>query len=246
MCWFQLSVLAVSGKRASHRPRAAVAAGRSPCAPPGYEPGGPASCGFCNTSAIHRNSPGAGVNRCGRLNRAVVVSLEPPSRYHVDTLDVYSAKQRQAFVKQAAVELGCLDDIVKRDLGRVLLKLEGLQDVAIQEALAPKDAATALDAMQERDALALLRDPMLTDRIVADMGRCGVVGEAANLLAGYLAAVSRKLDHPLHPGDAGACGHLDHADLYAGQHPAVEGHPHGDTSGAVDAAGAARRRPPAR
>jgi hypothetical protein len=34
-------------------------------------------------------------------------------------------------------------------------------------------------------------------RIVLDMERCGVVGEANNLLAGYLAAVSRKLDTPL-------------------------------------------------
>jgi hypothetical protein len=39
--------------------------------------------------------------------------------------------------------------------------------------------------------------PDLVDRIVADMGHCGIVGESANLLAGYLAATSRKLDAPL-------------------------------------------------
>ena len=32
---------------------------------------------------------------------------------------------------------------------------------------------------------------------MADLQRCGVVGEETNLLAGYLAAVSRKLDTPL-------------------------------------------------
>lgn len=37
----------------------------------------------------------------------------------------------------------------------------------------------------------------LVERIVEDMERCGIVGESTNLLAGYLAAVSRKLDAPL-------------------------------------------------
>jgi DNA primase len=43
----------------------------------------------------------------------------------------------------------------------------------------------------------LLKAPDLVERIVSDMDRCGIVGESTNLLAGYLAAVSRKLDQPL-------------------------------------------------
>ncbi|CUI02845.1 DNA primase [Janthinobacterium sp. CG23_2] len=117
--------------------------------------------------------------------------------YYVDTLDVYSAKQRMVYIKQAAVELGVQDEAIKRDLGRVLLKLESLQDGAIQEALAPKDAVPQLSDSEQAAALALLKAPDLTRRLVADMERCGVVGEATNLLAGYLAAVSRKLDAPL-------------------------------------------------
>lgn len=117
--------------------------------------------------------------------------------YYVDTLDVYSAKQRMVYIKQAALELGMQDEAIKRDLGRVLLKLEGLQDGAIQEALAPKDAVPQLSDSEHAAALALLKAPDLTRRLVDDMERCGVVGEATNLLAGYLAAVSRKLDAPL-------------------------------------------------
>ena len=50
----------------------------------------------------------------------------------------------------------------------------------------------------EREAaLALLRDPKLLDRILADFEACGIVGERTNKLVGYLAAVSRKLDAPL-------------------------------------------------
>lgn len=127
----------------------------------------------------------------------VNVQVRSEAGYHVDTLDVYSAKQRAAFIKMAAGELGTQDDTVKRDLGRVLLKLETLQDEAITAALAPKDAAPPIDEAQQRAALELLKAPSLVERIVEDMERCGIVGESTNLLAGYLAAVSRKLDAPL-------------------------------------------------
>ncbi|MBC7513497.1 MAG: toprim domain-containing protein, partial [Herminiimonas sp.] len=117
--------------------------------------------------------------------------------YHVDTLDLYAARARAAYIKQAAIELGVPDETVKRDLGQVLLKLETLQDDAIGHNAQPKSKTPILSADDERAALELLQAPDLIGRIVADMERCGVVGEANNLLAGYLAAVSRKLDTPL-------------------------------------------------
>jgi len=43
----------------------------------------------------------------------------------------------------------------------------------------------------------LLQAPALLTRIVKDVNRLGVVGEATNMLVGYLAGVSRKLDKPL-------------------------------------------------
>ena len=117
--------------------------------------------------------------------------------YYVDTLDIYSAKQRAAYIKQAALELAIVDETIKRDIGRVLLQLETLQDAAITKALTPKESVPTLTETDTAAALALLQAPDLTQRLVADMERCGVVGEATNLLAGYLAAVSRKLDAPL-------------------------------------------------
>ncbi len=117
--------------------------------------------------------------------------------YHVDTLDVYSAKARALYLKAAAVELGSQEDTLKRDLGRVLLKLEALQDEAIRTTLAPKETAVELGELEHAAALDWLKVPDLIARLEADMARCGVVGEATNLLAGYLAAVSRKLDAPL-------------------------------------------------
>jgi hypothetical protein len=118
-------------------------------------------------------------------------------RFHVDTLDLYGARQRAIYGKQAAAELGVEEDVIKADLGKVLLKLESLQDAQIREAMKPKDAAVVLTDEETVAALELLRDPRLLDRILEDFRLCGVVGEEVNKLVGYLAAVSRKLDDPL-------------------------------------------------
>jgi DNA primase catalytic core len=118
-------------------------------------------------------------------------------RFHVDTLDLYSAKARSSYLAQAAIELQLADEILKVDLGRVLLKLEELQDAAIREVLEPQTPAVAIAADDEREAMALLKSPDLLDRILADFEACGIVGEATNKLTAYIAAVSRKLERPL-------------------------------------------------
>jgi len=120
-------------------------------------------------------------------------------RFHVDTLDLYNARARASFLTQAAVELQVADDILKTDLGRVLLKLEELQEAAIRKTLEPKPPAEAqaMDEVERQAALALLTAPDLMARILADFEACGIVGEATNKLIGYLAAVSRKLAGPL-------------------------------------------------
>jgi DNA primase len=118
--------------------------------------------------------------------------------FHVDTFDLYAARARVAYLTQAAAELGLSEDVLKSDLGRVLLKLEALQEQAIQAALTPKAAAqSAMNADEHMAALDLLNTPDLPARILADFEAAGVVGESTNKLVGYLAAVSRKLDRPL-------------------------------------------------
>jgi DNA primase catalytic core len=130
----------------------------------------------------------------------VLVSGTTPrgeSAFHVDTLDLYSSRQRGIFMKQAADELGIKEEVIRRDLGRVLMKLEELQDAQIKQALAPKEEAFALTEEEQAAAMELLRDPRLLERIVEDFARCGVVGEETNKLVGYLGVVSRHLESPL-------------------------------------------------
>ncbi len=116
---------------------------------------------------------------------------------HVDSLDLYAARPRALYIKQAAVELDVTDAVIKADLGKVLLKLEALQEQHIQQTLAPRATTVTLQDGERDQALALLKDPDLLTRILTDFERCGVVGEQTNKLVGYLAACSRKLDAPL-------------------------------------------------
>jgi len=128
----------------------------------------------------------------------VNVMVSEDSAFHVDTLDLYNARARALFLQAAANELRTHEDALKIELGRVLLKLEQVQDETIQKALEVTQPAHPELTAAERDAaLVLLKSPDLMDRILADFERCGVVGEAVNKITAYLAATSRKLDAPL-------------------------------------------------
>jgi DNA primase len=133
-----------------------------------------------------------------RVNlRVMGVNAYGDMALHVDTLELNAARPRMAFVKQAAAELGIKEEIVSRDVSKVLYKLEELRDEQIRQALAPKEPEVKLTEQERAAAMELLRDPRLLERIVEDFARCGVVGEETNKLVGYLGAVSRHLGEPL-------------------------------------------------
>jgi DNA primase catalytic core len=117
--------------------------------------------------------------------------------FHVDTLDLYVARQRSVFTKQAAQEIGVKEEVIRRDLGRVLMKLEELQDEQIKKALEPEKKEVEIGPEERALAMELLRDPRLLERIIEDFALCGVVGEETNKLVGYLGVVSRHLESPL-------------------------------------------------
>ena len=120
------------------------------------------------------------------------------SGFYVERFDLYARPQRAAFAKEAAFELRVKEEVVKRDLGHVLLQVEEHLEARKRKAAEPPPAPAAAMTEEERAAaLELLRDPKLLDRILKDFHRSGIVGEETNKLLGYLAAVSRKLDEPL-------------------------------------------------
>jgi hypothetical protein len=105
---------------------------------------------------------------------------------------------RQRFIREAAAELLVEEATIKKDLGHVLLQLESLQERLIQATFSKHEPEVPVMTEQTRsDAMALLEDPLLLQRILSDLDACGLVGERTNTLVCYLACVSRLMPRPL-------------------------------------------------
>lgn len=126
----------------------------------------------------------------------ITLRLSCQGLMHVDSLDLYRDGERRKFIDRASEETLLEKDLLKRDLGKLLLALEQAQEARLnnpsedEEAveLSPEDEAAALDFLQKPDLL---------DRIARAYDDAGIVGEQTNLLAAYLACASRKLAKPL-------------------------------------------------
>jgi hypothetical protein len=139
-----------------------------------------------------------GLQKNGSLEVLKVnLRLSHGERFHLDTLDFYRAKDREGFIRTAASETTLEPDLIKRDMGKLLLALESLQETRIREAMEPAVSVPEMAAKEKDEALALLKSPDLLGQILTDFDACGIVGEATNKLTGYLACVSRLLGRPL-------------------------------------------------
>ena len=118
--------------------------------------------------------------------------------FHLDTLDLYLAKAREAFVRVASIELGVDHEVVKRDLGRLLVLLEERLRTQVEESRLPPQVPVALMTESDRSsALALLRQPGFLLQLLADLESSGMVGEIVNKLLCWLSLTSRHLESPL-------------------------------------------------
>jgi len=119
-------------------------------------------------------------------------------RFHVDQLDLCKDVDRRRFCERAAHECRLDAELIKRDLGKLLLACERAQDARLRSEMAPGEAAAVTIAPEEREeADELLRAPDLIDRLDTAFESAGIVGEKTNRLAAYLTATSRLLDRPL-------------------------------------------------
>lgn len=117
--------------------------------------------------------------------------------FHADTFEINVARHRAAFATHAAKELSLKEEVIGKDLGRILLKLEELHEQSLKKTDDQKPEIVTLSEDERTAALDLLKSPKLLDRLLTDFHACGVVGEETNKLVGYLCTVSRKLDKPL-------------------------------------------------
>jgi hypothetical protein len=116
---------------------------------------------------------------------------------YVDTVDLLKARSRLQFIRAVASELYVDEDLIKRDIGRLLRHLEARQTELLTELLAPQERQVTVSEPDRAAAMEYLRGPRLIDRIVDDMTAQGIIGERTTKLVAYLAMVSRKLEQPL-------------------------------------------------
>ena len=129
----------------------------------------------------------------------VSLRLRHGEDFHLDAFDLTQDNQRRRFIERAAEETRLEPDLIKRDLGKLLLALEQEQSARLNAALKPepRNLKPELTAEEKTEALALLRSPDLVEKIGEAFDACGLVGEQANRFAAYLACTSRKLEKPL-------------------------------------------------
>jgi len=114
--------------------------------------------------------------------------------WHLDTIDLYADRHRRAFIKQARKLIRLDQGFIYQDLLRITDDLEDKQAKIILE---KKDKHTEITSREKEDALKLLKADDITGVLINDFHKLGIVGEEANILLGYLAVTSRKLDKPL-------------------------------------------------
>ena len=119
-------------------------------------------------------------------------------RFHVDQIDLCKDVDRRRFCERGAHECRLEQDLIKRDLGKLLLACERAQDVRLRGELeSTEEAAVTLAPEERKEAEELLKSSDLISRLDAAFNDAGIVGESTNRLAAYLTATSRLLPKPL-------------------------------------------------
>lgn len=130
--------------------------------------------------------------------RATVKALGlEPGRFHVETLDLYSAKSRRLFAAEAGRLFRLPAEITEADLDRVLLEADRRADADRAPEKGAGAAPLPLSAQDKEAALKLGKSADLAGEIVRDLKRLGIVGEERNGAVLYLTMTSRKMDEPL-------------------------------------------------
>ena len=116
------------------------------------------------------------------------------NNYYIDTIDLYSAKSRESYKKDCSAELGIPEETIKEDLKTIIKKLKEMLESKIFTASVKE---YEMSEAEKNKALEFLKSKDIFKIILDDFETSGYIGERINKIAGYLAAVSRKLPEPL-------------------------------------------------
>ncbi len=127
-----------------------------------------------------------------QLKATVKATGDARKGFELTTLDLYSARSREAYAKACAALFDVTDEVIRADFARLIERVEAWKAPG-----ASTEAVPASSPEDEARARAFLANPNLLDEVLADLLTLGLAGEETNKLLCYLAVVSRKLDDPL-------------------------------------------------
>ena len=131
-------------------------------------------------------------NKLKATVKGITESRKRTKRFHVDTVDFYSARSR-AFLCRGLADLFAIDEKkISCDLEQLLEFCENYKPSE-----PGKQTEEKISATDKAAALAFLKEPNLLNKIILDLETIGFTGEEMNKLLCYLAAVSRKMSDPL-------------------------------------------------
>lgn len=126
----------------------------------------------------------------------VGLRVQVGEKFHLDQVDLMRDLDRRRFIERASEETTLATEILKRDLGRILLAVEQEQ-VKLLTSSEKLPLTITLSPEEREEALKWLQEPGLVDRLKDSFKAAGIIGESDNALVAYLACVSRKLERPL-------------------------------------------------
>lgn len=145
---------------------------------------------------------GINIKTLDRLKVTLKISRSPlltPLHAYRNTIDLYNDDQLERFIHQACdkLELGLND--IKLPLYTFMDNLEKYRIAKRTKQITPQESPTIkLTSKENKEAMKLLKDEALVDKISSYLSDIGLIGETENGLLLFLIFLTRNFDHPLH------------------------------------------------
>ncbi|MGH9928576.1 MAG: CHC2 zinc finger domain-containing protein, partial [Pyrinomonadaceae bacterium] len=123
-----------------------------------------------------------GLSPVGLERLRVNVRLTVDGNFHLDTIDLYQARARALFAQSAAKLCGVSEQQVSADLLQMIERLEAARLALRKNGDDPNKNDAPMTPAERDVALQYLKNPRLTECIVEDFRKCGLVGERATVL----------------------------------------------------------------
>jgi DNA primase len=130
--------------------------------------------------------------RSGKCSITVKVTESKSHQFLLDTINLYSEKQRCKFAVQVAYLFDQSEVEVEQELFRLLDLIES-GDIGVKS----DQCSVVITEDEKEHALTILKSEHLFDHILDDLNQIGFIGESINKQLGYLAMTSRKTQNPL-------------------------------------------------